>query len=62
MCMSRIMGLKNKFNIKVFLPFPVLMDTVTGFFFPFRWALPSFFADEQLALGMVGHDLSGSDG
>ena len=62
--MSGIIGLKNKFNIKVFLPFPDCFDGHCDRFFPsFRWALPIFFfADEQLALGIVGHDLFGSGG
>ena len=60
--MSGIIVFKNKFNIKVFLPFSILTDTMTEFFSPFRRALPSFFADEQLASGMAGHDLFSSGG
>ena len=61
--MSRI---QKKFNIKVFLPFP---DCFDGHCDRFHAPIPSldgccpiFFVDEQLALGMVGHDLFGSGG
>ena len=62
--MSGIIGFKIKFKNKVFLLFP---DCFEGhcdrfFFSTSRWALPSFYADEQLASGMVGHDLFGSGG